>query len=446
MNRPIKILLHGEHGVQTGFGTQLDSIADGLYNCRTEWGSRKFAPYVMALGVGMSPFDNANKKPYPVIPMYGNRQAAPFGQDYAQDLVRRIRPDIVLTFGDTWMINFWNDTGIIPADLRKTFKLVGYTAIDGYPIPGFWVDIYKQFDKVLTFTNFGKKAIEERAAQKGVKLDVGYICHGGDPQLFRPLPQSDVDNYKAQRGLQGKKIIGMFSRNQPRKHHAEFVEFAREYLKQTNGDPNVMFYFHCMESDAGWDLPRLIEDTDILNLRNRFEKYGVVEPGQEFEREDMHITDRFIFPGIKDPGTGIPREHLAMLYNMCDVHVMLTSGEGWGLCASESLSCGVPTFSNDYAATAEFIKASGGGEVIKSREYTYRGQDHNFFRPHTDYKDAVEKVIKTLNDPQLKKQYGKRGRAWAIGMSHDIIIDEWSEALGSMFKEDPTKEQKAEVI
>lgn len=446
IRRPLKILISTEFNVATGFGNTGEAIVDQIYNMKTEWGSRMFAPVVMALGMGMNPFENQNKKPYPVIPMYGDRNRAPFGQDYAQDLVRRVKPDIVLAFGDTWMIDFWNDPNTIPSDLRKTFKLIGYSAIDGYPIPGFWVDIYKKFDKILTFTKFGQAAIEERAKEKNVDLKVGYVYHGTTPHVFKPLPASEVDNYKAQRGLAGKKIIGMFSRNQPRKHHPEFVEFARAYLEKTNNDPNVMFYFHCMENDAGWDLPRLIEDSDNLMLRERFEKYGKIEPGQKIESDGIKLKERFFFPGITNPAVGLSREHLNMMYNICDVHVLLTSGEGYGVTLSDSLSAGIPTFTNDYAASAEFILESGGGDVIKSREFTRRGSDHNFLRPHTDYDDAVEKVMKVLSDPALKRQYSKRGRTWAIGMSYDIVADDWKRELEDLYNLGIDKEQKSEVV
>ncbi len=446
--RPVRLLVHCEFAFDTGFAGAAENIVDRLYQAKTPWGTRKFDITVMQLGRGLNPFEGGPKKPYNVVPMYGNRGAAPFGQDYAQDLVRRVRPDIVITFGDTWMCNFWNDPGTIPTDLRKTFKLVGYIAIDGYPIPRFWVDMYKQFDKVITFTKFSKDTIEERAKEMGAKLDLSYIYHGVDTQVFRPLPQQDIDNFKAQRGLQGKKIIGMFSRNQPRKHHPEFVEFAAQalnLLKASNNDPNLLFYFHTIERDAGWDLPALIADAENLLLRERFLKYGTVGPGQEMPEKKVSLKDRFFFPGIQDPSKGYPKDLLNMMYNICDAHVLCTSGEGFGLTVIESLSAGIPTFTNDYAASAELVKDSGGGEVIRAREFTYRGQDHNFYRPHMDYTDATNKILPVLYDQDLKKKYSKRARAYALGMSWDIHNESWIEELDDLFNYN-NKEIVPEVV
>ncbi len=444
--RPIKVLWHGEYGFDTGFAGVSENILDRLHNVKTEWGTKKYEICVMQLGRGTNPFEKVPNKPYSVVPMYGNRGAAPFGQDYAQDLVRRFKPDIVVTFGDTWMVDFWNDHGCIPPDLRKTFKLVGYVAIDGYPVPHFWIDKYRHFDKIITFTKFGKDAIEERAKEMGIKLNVAQIYHGVDIQTFKPLPQAEIDNYKKQRGLEGKKIIGMFSRNQPRKHHPEFIEFADRLLQKTNGDPNIMFYFHTIERDAGWDLPALIHDIDKLNSRARFLKNGTFSPGQEIPKKDYTLENRFFFPGIKNPAEGYTKEHLNMMYNICDAHLLCTSGEGFGCTVVESLSAGVPTFTNDYAASSEMIKDSKGGEVVAAREFTYRGQDHNFYRPHMNYDDAIDKILPVLNDPELKKKYSKKARAYAWGMSWDIMNDEWDKELSDLYEFNPEIEQRAEIV
>lgn len=444
--RRIRLLFHGEFGFDTGFAGVSENILDRLYNTKTEWGTPKYEIFVMQLGKQHGIFEPPTKKPYTVIPMYGNRGAAPFGEDYAADLVRRVKPDIVLTFGDTWMSAFWNNPNVIPSDLRKTFKLVGYVAIDGYPIPNFWVDIYKGFDKIITFTKFGKDTIDERAKEMGLDLNTSFIYHGVDTQVFRPIPPSDVEGFKASRGLQGKKIIGMFSRNQPRKHHPEFIEFATRLLEATNNDPSILFYFHTIERDAGWDLPALIRDIDTLNPRQKFNRDKTVGPMQAPAEKKYNLKDRFFFPGIQNPAQGYPKEMLNMMYNICDAHLLCTSGEGFGCTLIESLAAGVPTFTNDYAAGAELIKESGGGEVIAARDFTYRGQDHNFFRPHMDYDDAVAKIKPVLYDPELRKKYSKKAKAFALGMTWDIINYDWERELESVMTLDPTKEQAAEVV
>lgn len=446
LQRPLRLLWTGEWIENTGFGSVSINIVNRLHALKNSYGAKAYDISVMALGPRPNPFDNSNKYPFPVIPMYGNPAAAPFGQDTARDMVQRFRPDIVVAFGDTWMVDYWNDPNIIPPDLRKTFKLVTYVAIDGYPVPKFWIDKYKGFDKVITFTKFGKDSIDERAKQMGVKLNTSYINHGVNPFVFKPLPQSEIDNFKAQRGITGKKVIGMFSRNQPRKHHPEFIETAVELLKdeRIKNDKDIVFYFHTVQRDAGWDLNALIEDIDQLKNREKFEKYGTVGPNLEVSEGREGLEGRFIFPGFESPHQFYPLELLNMMYNICDAHVLCTSGEGWGLTISESLSAGVPTFTNDYAAGAELVKNSKGGEVFKARTYSYRGSDHNFYRPHSDYKDILDKVIPVLGNPEARKKYGKKGRAWAMGNSWDSIILDWQSELESLYIKDLTT--KVEII
>ncbi len=444
--RPYRLLVQAEFGSTTGFAGVAENLLDRLYNIKTDWGTRKFDITVMALGLANNPFENYNKKPYKVVPMYGDRNQAPFGHDYASDLVRRTRPDIVLAFGDTWMIDFWNNKGIIPDELRKTFKLIGYVAIDGYPVPKFWIDKYKDFDKLITFTKFGKDAIDERAKSMGSNLKTSYIYHGVDPQVFKPLPASDVENFKRSKGIgPEKKIIGMFSRNQPRKHHPEFIEFAAEFLEFTDNNPDYLFYFHTVEKDAGWDLPELIKDINELAPRLRFLRDGSFYPGQPIPEKKYNLEGRFIFPGINNPAQGYPVELLNMMYNICDAHVLLTSGEGWGCTLTEALSAGIPTFTNDYAAGAEVVRA-GGGEAIKARDFTYRGSDHNFYRPHTDYKTLIEKVLNSLNNPDVKAKYKKKARAFALSNSWDIIVEDWNTEIDSMLNLDDFKTINGELV
>jgi glycosyltransferase involved in cell wall biosynthesis len=330
--RATKLLWHSEWGVHTGFGGVSKNVLDRLAQIKDSSGRPKYEITVMSLSMAPSPFEGPPQAAYRVVPQYGNRAAAPYGHDYAADMVNRFRPDIVVTFGDTWMLDFWNEPGVVSPDLRKTFKLVGYVAIDGYPIPDFWVEKYQKFDKLIAFAKFGKETIDERARLLDKKLDVSIITHGVDTNVFKPLPRNVVEDFKRANGMEGKKIIGMFSRNQPRKHHPEFVEFAARLLEKTNNDPSYMFYMHCIEQDAGWDLPALIRDYNELGIRDRILKYGELAPGQEIPKPKYDLRNRISFPGIKNPAQGYPEDKLNMMYNMCDAHVLLTSGEGWGLC------------------------------------------------------------------------------------------------------------------
>lgn len=447
-SRPIRVIWHGEWNVDTGFGGVSRNILDRLFQMKDEIGMPKYEITVMSLSQGVNPMEGPPKANYRVIPQYGNRATAPFGQDYAAEVIRNVRPDVIITFGDTWMLDFWNEPGIMPPDLRNTFKLIAYVAIDGYPVPDFWIPKYQKFDKVITFTKFGRESIEERAKMMNIELsNMDYISHGVDINSFKPLPKAQIDQIKKQRGMEGKTIIGMFSRNQPRKHHPEFIEFAAHYLERVNNDPNVLFYFHCIERDAGWDLPALTRDYDQLALRLRFKKYGKVGPGQVVPERKYELMNRFFYPGITNPANGYKIEDLNVMYNLMDAHVLLTSGEGWGLSLTESMSAGIPTFTNDYAAAAEqIVDSNGGGVLIKARDFTYRGSDHNFFRPHTDFDDAVDKVYNLLHDEAGRKKMSKRARAYGLSLNWDILVEDWDRVITEVMIPNPEKSPKVEVF
>lgn len=84
--------------------------------------------------------------------------------------------------------------------------------------------------------------------------------------------------------------------------------------------------------------------------------------------------------------------------------------------------------------------------VLQQSDYTYRGSDHNFIRPHTDYDDVVDKVLSVFGRWRKRKKMSKRGRAYAQSMSWDLIVDDWDKAFDSVMYPNPDVSPAVEVF
>ena len=183
------------------------------------------------------------------------------------------------------------------------------------------------------------------------------IYHGVNPYWFRPLRREVVEKFKQQNNFKDKFIIGMVARNQARKAHPRALLAFQKFIQ--GKEDKTIFLMHACPQDQGWNLDDLI---------NRFGLNKKV----------------FLTMPHNNPAVGISPEQQLMLYNCMDVHVLANEGEGFGLPIIESMSCGVPNLTDDYAAGKELIEDSGAGMLIKSATPIFRGADHNYKRCATD--------------------------------------------------------------
>jgi len=61
--------------------------------------------------------------------------------------------------------------------------------------------------------------------------------------------------------------------------------------------------------------------------------------------------------GTLDTGQALTEEGMANLYNMMDVFVLPTAGEGFGIPTLEAMSCGVPICVTNYTTGWELVKS-----------------------------------------------------------------------------------------
>ena len=92
-------------------------------------------------------------------------------------------------------------------------------------------------------------------------------------------------------------------------------------------------------------------------------RYVIVGDGPDRKRvealsRELRVEESIIFAGY------VPNEELAGHYNLCDVFVMASKGEGFGIVFLEALSCGKPVIAGNKDASVEAVLGGKLGMLV----------------------------------------------------------------------------------
>jgi len=297
-----------------------------------------------------------------------------YGQVSYDSVIERVKPDLVITIGDEWMVRHL-------AARPREHKMVGYLPIDGIPVVGKWVKTIASFDKVVAYGPFGKRAIE--AAIPG--LDAAAIAHGVNIETFRPI--ADESEVMACRstlvGSPDRFIVGCVARNNVRKMLPRLLKGFRQFTRATLTCPACGFVMflddpantkhtcgQCQAEHATL-VPSPAKTNAMLYLHTKWDDHcghDLITLVGRFGLDDM-----VRMPQGMQEGVGCPDDLLNRVYNGMDLFVLPTGGEGWGLPIAEAMACGVPVLVTCYSGHVDFCQ--GAAEFIEVSEMVT--QAHN---------------------------------------------------------------------
>lgn len=175
-------------------------------------------------------------------------------------------------------------------------------------------ETYKGFDRVIDYSAFSSK----------ITGNIDHLPHGIDTSVFYPRSRKESRESFIQNGFKGltheSLLIGIVATNQARKNWQLGMETCKILLERGH---DVRLWAHIDIPERYWSIGNLIVD------------YGLVNRGA------MTVT-RFT------------DEQLATMYSACDVTLGI-GPEGMGFPLMESLACGVPVVTGNYAAQAEYV-------------------------------------------------------------------------------------------
>lgn len=247
-----------------------------------------------------------------------------FGVDVLLGHIDRYQPDLVITLMDLWKLE-----AIAPALVQR--RVAAWLPIDCTPLSrrDRAVLINSQVHPIAMST-FGLAQIQNDLDAMGpVYREPRYVPHMIDLQgEYYPMP--DRDAYRAELELADKFVVGLVAANRDAVRKA-FPEQFHAFARFRENRPDAVLLLHTtMQSTSGLDLMTLAQDMGIM--------------------EHVRFTDQY----AQDTGL-FSTTMMRRWYNACDVVMLCSYGEGFGLPAVEAQACGTPVVASRNSALTELV-------------------------------------------------------------------------------------------
>lgn len=326
--------------------------------------------------------------------------AESYGKDMLGYCLKRARPHLLWVLCDMFMIQYLAERDVSPA------KLMVYYPTDGEYFP-VWADkVLEKAEYRVAMSKHGQKQVKDLFG-----LDSHCIWHGVNTNVFYPFdgPQkydnrvkwsailSNFNNMKVD--LTNKFILVFMGRFQGRKAVPELMKILGEFAKDKD---DVAIVMHSDPND-----PANRGQVDAFDL---VKKVGLL--GKAF------------FTGIT-MHTPVDEATMNSIYNLADVQVSATTGEGFGIGTIEGFAAGVPMVITDYTSTKELVvepKTGIGVPIMDEVMGTF-----NVNRGMVDKKAFVEALNSIYYDRKKLKSMADRCRPWALNNFDwdKVIFPQW---------------------
>jgi len=362
---------------------------------------------VMQVGItdlgSKSPLDTIK---FPVISSDPQRDYWALGP--LRESLQTFLPDVTFTLFDHWMVvaeGVPSPGGLLGLPGRQLTTVVHYFPIDGEPMPSYWRPILYEVDFPVAMADYGVKVVQQQCPN----LPVRRIYHGVETDTFRPYDDATRQALRARWGLDGKFVVGMVNRFQPRKNIPSGLKaFALFHQKF----PNSHLILRMSTRDVGGDLYALLERYNIALATT--------------------IID-------STPAQGVPQEQLVDIYNLCDLTIHPSQGEGFGLTALESRACGTPAFVTDFSASAELVADKIERIPVRARYVSAR----NIEQALIDEKELARRMVQyARQSPQGLQAWRQKVRARAEEFAWDKILPQFRDLFEEAYRAQQLRRQK----
>lgn len=321
-------------------------------------------------------------------------------KDYAEDILPRylkkdVVPDLSIVLLDSFMLHYM----VNPAKHNGGTMDIGpskwlfYFPSDGHPLPMGFEKIMKKMDYRVAMAKWGQK----QAKDLGFK-DTMHIPHGVDKSKFHPLPKQAQPELRKKYGFRPDDFVALsVFRNQGRKMPSRLIKAWAKFVKDK-------------------------DDAFLLLHSDPKDPARPMEINQLAYRLGVQNTIRWTGMTMTNPFT---TEELNELYNIADIHVLSTTGEGFGVIFIEAMAAGTPNLAPDFTTPKELFGNKYG--YLAEVNTTLTGS-YNVERGIVDINSYVEKLNEVYNDRSTLKYKGKKS------VNHVVENYSWREILPKWHK------------
>jgi glycosyltransferase involved in cell wall biosynthesis len=321
------------------------------------------------------------------------------GADAVYAYLLRRRPDVVVALADVWWLPWLASPHVRrQRELTRT-PWVLYFPIDGDTdderLPPSWVELLREVDVPVAMSRYG----QEIAQRCGIDCDS--IPHGVDLDTF--APPEDRDAAKRRLGLEGRFVVLSDSRNQPRKLLPRLLDVFAGFAATR---PDAVLALHT--------------DPDDEFARSPTYAYDV-----RADVEHLGLTGRVRFTPGFSMSSGLPLSRLAELYQAADVHLLASTGEGFGLPTLQAAAAGAVPLAGAYSASLELVEGHGEAIAIEAWAHTQFG----IRRALLDVDDAIARLARLYDDREQLQERSRRSREFALAYGWESIVERWDALL-----------------
>jgi glycosyltransferase involved in cell wall biosynthesis len=286
----------------------------------------------------------------------------------------------------------------------STFKWVHWGTLDSEPLDFYSRESLNWMHYCFFHSHFA--AIECKLVNPALMGEVVYPSV--DPKIFHKI--KDKQALKAKYKLNEFNVLICNARGQQRKNVPMLLDAFKEVLKEV---PNTV----------------LILSSGISNTKTDNNQLD----GYDLERfvSELGLTDYVLLPRSVNKGP-INDETLNIQYNLADINILPSWGEGFGLPFIEAGISEVPSIGFDHSAVHEVVLNKG--VLVKPRTYAYNLEGSKYWMGHPD--DLKTAIVDLLKDKKKRTQYGKEARKFAQKLNPAAVAKQILERFEILIKDD----------
>jgi glycosyltransferase involved in cell wall biosynthesis len=380
------------------------------------------------------------------------------GEKTLAEIVEQFQPDVVFAYNDPQSLAF-----LCAAPRSRSYKLILYTNLDGYPFPEADANVFRPADLVLTCSEFARRVLV--SASPALKKKTRFMYSPADVERFKPI--ADEEKVSLRQDIlpgwmpEDAFVLGWIGRNQWRKqiwlpfavlHYLRtgkyllcqscdritLIDWHPAFRKHNDELNDVTFErrgltacHHCRSTDLSQAAPL----TNIFLWFHSIDKHGQGDwPLKELEIQFDIRRERDIYytEGMGEMAALAPAD-MPILFQLWDALLYLSGGEGFGLPAWEAMCAGLPVVYSDYSSHAEFLRQANGGlpvgGILQPEAKTC------IWRMIADVPEAIAAVRKLYYDRKLCRQLGTNGRSFVQQYTPEIQARRWHEIFQSVLND-----------
>ena len=328
-----------------------------------------------------------------------------FGFNKIHEYLEMVGPDVVMIYNDPMIIaRFIQSMKYVKGETPYKLWLYVDQVYTGIAQP-LMDELNKAADKVFCFTDSWAKTFAEYGGAVPLVME-----HAVDSTIFSNLPVATRLALRKNVGLPPDAIVFLnANRNSQRKRQDLTIMGFVELLKRHQDKPLWLLMVTTVDPQKGahYDIQRIFHD--------QLTRAGL----------DVNVyAKRMAIVDTAPPNT-LNDEGINQIYNMCDVGINTSDGEGFGLCQLEHLYTGAPQIVTDVGSYRSFLPTTVAtyvhpGPLVYSAAAMPLGLSAPSFNP-ADVADAMDTTL---------ANYTKMRAAIA-----DMKFKTWSDVCASWLSE-----------